>query len=103
MSSEDSYALRSARQSSDGTLSEHATSDSAQTAMTSIMDTDEEELAEELEVDEEDDDEEDDDSDDDGDDDIISIYPASQYPGVANSHRTEMTFIPGDQSANSDL
>ncbi|CAM1502891.1 Fc.00g076670.m01.CDS01 [Cosmosporella sp. VM-42] len=85
MSSEDSY-LQSGRQSSDGTMSENATSDGAHTAMTSIMDTDEEELAEELEVDEEE-------------DDMISIYPPSHYPRPVSTYRTEMPYSSEDPAA----
>ena len=90
MSSEDSY-LQSGRQSSDGTVSEHATSDGAHTAMTSIMDTDEEELAEELVVDEEE-------------DDMISIYPPSHYPRPTSTYRTERPFSTEDPNGpNSDM
>ncbi|KAF7550212.1 hypothetical protein G7046_g8083 [Stylonectria norvegica] len=93
MSSEDSYALPSRRQSSDGTLSEHATSDGVHTAMTSIMDTDEEGLTNDLEID-----------DDDEGLDMISIYPASHYPRVASPHGSQMPFSTSDPSGpNSDI
>lgn len=80
--------MQSGRQSSDGTMSENATSEGAQTAMTSIMDTDEEVLAEELEVDEEE-------------DDVISIYPASHYPSAPSAYRMEMPYSIDDPMATS--
>ncbi|KAM0436136.1 hypothetical protein ACHAPT_003028 [Fusarium lateritium] len=93
MSSEDSYAITSGRQSSDGTQSEHAASDGNQTAMTSIMDTDEEhhhdsEFDEDEDLDE---------------DDMISIYPASHYPGVSAAHRVETPFSADSHAADSDI
>ncbi|KAH7160024.1 S-adenosyl-L-methionine-dependent methyltransferase [Dactylonectria estremocensis] len=93
MSSEESYALQSGRQSSDGTLSENAASDGAQTAMTSIMDTDEDIQARDSEFD------------DDEDLDIISIYPALHYPHASGAHsHTDMHFSPEySQSASSDV
>ncbi|KAF5661664.1 methyltransferase [Fusarium heterosporum] len=93
MSSEDSYAVRSGRQSSDSTPSEHANSDGNNTAMTSIVGTDEEHHHH-------------DDSDIDEDvdeDDMISIYPASQYPSVSPSYRVEAPFSPGSDAADSDM
>ena len=91
MSSEDSYALQSGRQSSELT-SDHdhdpAHSEGVDTAMTSIMDTDEE-MTEDLEVDEE--------------DDMISIYPTSHYPrtGAASTYRPSMPYLAED--AHSDM
>ncbi|KAM0349372.1 hypothetical protein ACHAPU_003781 [Fusarium lateritium] len=90
MSSEDSYAIPSGRQSSD---SEHANSDGNNTAMTSIVGTDEEHHHH-------------DDSDIDEDvdeDDMISIYPASQYPSVSPSHRVEAPFSLDSNTADSDM
>ncbi|KAH6890403.1 S-adenosyl-L-methionine-dependent methyltransferase [Thelonectria olida] len=77
MSSEESCALQSGRQSSDGTMSEHATSDGVHTAMTSIMDLDEDHHVGS-------------DFDDEEDVDIISIYPPMHY--TAGSHPSEMHF-----------
>lgn len=93
MSSEDSYAVQSGRQSSDGTPSEHANSDGNNTAMTSIMGADEEHHHH-------------DDSDIDEDvdeDDMISIYPASQYPRVSPSHRIETPYSPDSNALDSDM
>ena len=104
MSSDDSQSRvmqhRSGRQSSEGTASEHNTSDGAQTAMTSIMDTDEEALeaegvieaegpiaADSVEVDEDA-------------ADVQSLYPASYYPAASTAHRTEMPFLPSDHQMN---
>lgn len=84
MSAEDpphSRAPNSARLSSDGTMSEAAPSDGAQTAMTSVVDTDEE-------------DNEDPDLDAEGqaDDDAetASAYAVSHYPRPASPHGTAM-------------
>jgi hypothetical protein len=92
MSSEDSYAVQSGRQSSDGTPSEHANSDGNNTAMTSIMGTDEEHHHDESDLDEDVDE-----------DDMISIYPASQYPRVTASHRVETPFSPDSHAVDSDM
>ncbi|KAH7313363.1 S-adenosyl-L-methionine-dependent methyltransferase [Stachybotrys elegans] len=87
---------QSSRQSSDGTLSEHATaSDSALTAMTSLASTDDEsttrrprtdipDLNPEIEY--IDDDEDDDDRE------TVSIHPASRYPRVPSPHMSEMPY-----------
>jgi hypothetical protein len=83
MSSEDSYAVQSGRQSSDGTPSEHANSDGNNTAMTSIVGTDEEPHHHNDSDLEEDVDE----------DDMISIYPASQYPRVSPSLPGRNSFL----------
>lgn len=96
MSSEDSYILQSGRQSSDGTLSEQATSDGDHTAMTSIMDTDEEhdpardfELEVDADLDE---------------DDMISIYPASHYPSVVSAYHAETSLAPDySHAADTDM
>lgn len=91
MSSEESYAPQSGRQSSDGTLSEHAASDGAHTAMTSIIDTDEEIRSRDSEFDEEE-------------LDIISIYPAMHYPHAAGTNAQDMHFSPNhSHTANSDI
>lgn len=92
MSSEDSYAVQSGRQSSDGTPSEHANSDGNNTAMTSIMGTDEEHHHDDSDLDEDVDE-----------DDMISIYPASQYPRVSASHRVETPFSPDSHAVDSDM
>ncbi|KAK7414383.1 hypothetical protein QQX98_006748 [Neonectria punicea] len=92
MSSEESCALQSGRQSSDGTSSEHANSDGVHTAMTSIMDTDEEHLAPDSEYDEEED------------LDIISIYPDMHYPHAPGTHNSNVHFFQeNSQTANSDV
>lgn len=93
MSSEESYALQSRRQSSDGTSSEHANSDDGvHTAMTSIMDTDEEHPAQDSEYDEEED------------LDIISIYPAMHYPHSPGTNHSDIHFSQEfPQTANSDV
>lgn len=86
MSSEDSGAPQSGRQSSEGYLSEHAQSDGAHTAMTSIMDLDEDHHAEAgFEEDE--------------DVDIISIYPPMHYS--TGSHEMHMHFSQENPHANS--
>jgi hypothetical protein len=36
-------------------------------------------------------------------DDMISIYPASQYPGVSPSHQVETPFSPDSHAADSDM
>ncbi|KAI5459962.1 S-adenosyl-L-methionine-dependent methyltransferase [Mariannaea sp. PMI_226] len=84
MSSEDSGAPWSGRQSSEGDLSEHAQSDGAHTAMTSIMDLDEDHHAEV-------------DFEDEEDVDIISIYPPMHYQ--TGSH--ELHFSQEHPHANS--
>lgn len=92
MSSEESYAPQSGRQSSDGTLSEHAASDGAHTAMTSIIDTDEEIRSRDSEFDDEEE------------LDIISIYPAMHYPHAAGTNNHDRHFSPNhSHSANSDM
>lgn len=78
VSSDDSNAIQSGRPSSEGTTSEHATSDGAQTSMTSIMDTDE--GVSEIEVD------------DDDEGQAASLYPVSHYPRPSSAHRTEMPY-----------
>lgn len=96
MSSDDLQGSQSGTQSSIGTLSDHDASEGAQTAMTSMHTTDEE-MA--------------DDAPEHGghahahhDADLQSIYPASQYPQVASSHRTEMPYLTaGSFVANSDM
>lgn len=77
MSSEESCAFQSGRQSSDGTLSEHAASDGVHTAMTSIMDLDEDHHVGS-------------DFEDEEDVDIISIYPPLHY--TTGNHTSEMHF-----------
>jgi hypothetical protein len=84
----------SSRQSSDGTLSEHATaSDGALTAMTSMASTDDEsssrrpradDLDPHLEIEYVDD--------DDDDRETVSIHPASRYPSVPSPHMSEMPY-----------
>jgi SAM-dependent methyltransferase len=102
MSSDDSNAIQSGRQSSDGTLSEQATaSDGAQTNMTSVMDTDEEMGdSSSLEgvarapraVTEDDGDNDGHDRHSQHDADVLSLYPSSHYPQVPSPHRTEQPY-----------
>ncbi|RGP69927.1 hypothetical protein FLONG3_7584 [Fusarium longipes] len=94
MSSEDSYAVQSGRQSSDGTPSEHANSDGNNTAMTSIVGTDEEQHHPHNDSDLDEDVDE---------DDMISIYPTSQYPGVSPYHQVETPFSQDAPAADSDV
>lgn len=92
----------SGRQSSEGTLSERTTSDGAHTAMTSVIDTDED-IPEDMQDDTDEhslhDMQEDDHAD------AQSIFPmAAAYPSVASSHRTEMPYLEGDSfMGNSDM
>jgi hypothetical protein len=102
MSSDDSNAIQSGRQSSDGTLSEQATaSDGAQTNMTSVMDTDEEMGdSSSLEgvarapraVTEDDGDNDGHDRHSQHDADVLSLYPSSHYPQVPSPHRMERPY-----------
>lgn len=88
MSSEDSYALQSGRQSSE-MMSDHVMSEGVNTGMTSIMDTDEE-LTDALEVDEE--------------DDMISIYPGGHYAEARSTYRPAMPYLPeGSMAGESDV
>lgn len=96
MPSSDLHASNSGRQSSEGTLSERSASDGAQTAMTSVLGTDEE-MTEDMEegTDE-------DLTDDDAD--LQSLHAASFYPHVQDAHRTEMPYFAAESfMANSDV
>lgn len=104
MSSDDSHSQgmhhRSGRQSSEGTASEPCTSDGAHTAMTSIMDTDEEALEAEGVIEAEGPIEADSIDVDEDATDVQSLYPASHYPSASTAYRTEMPFVPDDHQMN---
>lgn len=87
MSSDDSNPIQSGRQSSDGTLSENATSDGVQTSMTSIMDTDEDQDTDEVDQAGE----------------GASTYPVSHYPRPSSQHRTEMPYSADSQGGSLDM
>lgn len=89
VSSDDSNAVHSPRPSTEGSPSDHATSDGILTSMTSIMDTDEAPSDSSLH--------------DDGDEEAApSTYPASHYPRASSPHRTERPF-PESHMEASDL
>lgn len=91
----------SGRQSSEGTLSERTASDGAQTAMTSLMGTDEEVVDD---VDNDTDEQSLHDMQEEDGADAQSVYPVGAYPSVASSHRTEMPYLEGDSfMGNSDV
>jgi hypothetical protein len=88
MSSDDSNAVQSGRQSSDDTFSEQATaSDGAQTNMTSVLDTDEDPI-DNSSLDSVPEDE----RLDPGEGDTLSLYPSSHYPRIPSPHRTERPY-----------
>ncbi|POR31355.1 Uncharacterized protein TPAR_08438 [Tolypocladium paradoxum] len=85
-----SHAPNGARRSSDGTMSEAAPSDGAQTAMTSVVDTDDENEDPNL------------DAEGQADDDVetASAYAVSQYPRPASPHGTAMHLYLDDVAAS---
>lgn len=92
--------------SDDGTLSETAMSEGAQTAMTSFMDTDEEtqradppaiNTATTSEPDSEDE------HDHDPAYDVVSVYPRSHYPQVSFEHRSEHPYRGAETFGGSDM
>lgn len=94
--------LTSHPSSDDGTLSENAMSDGAQTAMTSIMDTDEEAVVGAAAVNTATTSEPD--TDDQGHDyDNHSVYPRSNYPQVAFEHITEEPWRGSEAHGGSDM
>jgi hypothetical protein len=97
MSSDDFHTSISARQSSEGTLSEHTTSDGVHTAMTSVQGTDEE-MVEDMDEDSGEELSEDDDAD------LQSVHISHLYPQVSGAHRTEMPYLAAESFiANSDV